>query len=112
MVGKVLAKYEFGMCPGCGSTKRLAGDAAERAKKKGLFDKDASVVLAELKTSMIDIRRASLALAGSMVVQVRCAYDMCTDCGMLYGYLADESEVPIEQVIMTQLGPPPGGGKG
>ena len=106
MPRKVLQEYRFDHCPNCGSTHRLAGDAAKGAIKRGLFEKDAEVAIIELRKAMIDLRKLQSVLSGSTLPQVRCAQDMCTECGTIYGYLADVSDVPIEE-LMAEMGPPP-----
>lgn len=86
-------KYEFNKCPKCGSSERIAGRAAKRAEKRGLFEKDAVVAMGEFVTTMVDPRRIPSLLAGATVPQVRQALDSCAICGATYCIRADEHEV-------------------
>ncbi len=106
MPRKILQEYKFDKCPICGSPDRLAGDAAKGAIKRGFFEKDAEVAMIEMRKAMIDVRKLQAVLSGSTLPQARCAIDMCTNCGNIYGYLADVSDVPIEE-LMAEMGPPP-----
>ncbi len=106
MPRKVLQEYKFDKCPICGSPDRLAGDAAKEATKRGFFEIDAEVAIVELKKAMVDVRKLQSVLSGSTITQVRCAIDMCTNCGNIYGFLADVSDVPVEE-LMAEMSPLP-----
>jgi len=99
MPRKVIKAYKFDHCPNCGSTHRLAGDVAKEATKRGFFDEDAEVAIGELKKIMVDINKPQSVLYGSTLPEVRCALDMCTKCGTIYGYLADVSEIPAAELM-------------
>ena len=88
----------FDICPNCGSARRFAWSVAREQIEKGVMGEDIPAGVHEFAGPLVDPRRMSTMLVGTMVPMIYALIDFCLDCGTPYAVRLMRGESPLQAV--------------